>query len=55
MTVHSGGHLLSHQQGGDLLLRRHVLPGLGLLQRIPNELGILLNLRPRETLRDPDI
>lgn len=54
MAVHSSCHFLSVQQGGDLLLRGHILPGLCLLQRLTNEVGILLNLSARVALSNPE-
>lgn len=55
MAVHSSCHFLSVQQGGDLLLRGHILPGLCLLQGLTNEVCILLNLSARVALSNPEI
>lgn len=54
MTVDGGAHLLSHQQGGNLLLRGDKLPGLGLLQGFADESGVALDVCPREALAYPD-
>ena len=53
MAVHRGGHLLPRQQGGNLLLRGDVLPRFGLLQRISDKEGELLDLSPGKLLSDP--
>lgn len=39
MAVDCGGHFLSGEQCHDFLLRGNKLPGLGLLQRLANEMG----------------
>jgi len=49
VAVDGSGHLLPHQQGGDLLLRGDELTSLGLLQGLPDESGIALDLRARLT------
>lgn len=54
MAIDSGAHLLSHQQGSDLLLRGNKLTGLGLLQGFPHEAGVTLDLRARVTLPHPE-
>lgn len=54
MTVHSGAHLLSHQQGGDLLLGGNKLTSLGLLQGFSNESGIALDLCAWKALAYPE-
>lgn len=54
MTVDGGAHLLSHQQGGDLLLRGNKLTSLGLLQGFPDETGVTLDLRAGVTLPYPE-
>lgn len=53
MAVHRSAHLLSHQQGGDLLLRRYKLTSLGLLQGFPDEAGVAFNLCAGVTLAYP--
>ncbi len=54
MAVHNSCHFLSVQQGGNLLLRGHILPGLCLFQGLTNEVGILLNLSARIALSNPE-
>lgn len=54
MTVDGGAHLLSHQQGGNLLLGGNKLPSLGLLQGFSDESGVALDVCPREALTYPD-
>lgn len=54
MAVHRSGHLASGQQGGDLLLRRHKLPRLGLLQRLADKVGVFFDLGARMTLPHPE-
>ena len=54
MAVDDGAHLLSHQQGGDLLLRGDKLTSLGLLQGFPNETSVTLDIRTRITLPYPE-
>lgn len=54
MAVDGGAHLLSHQQGGDLLLRGNKLTSLGLLKGFPDETGVTLNICAGKTLTDPE-
>lgn len=54
MTVHSGAHLLSHQQGGDLLLGGNKLTSLGLLQGFSDESGVALDLCAWKALAYPE-
>lgn len=54
MAVDGGGHLLPHQQGGDLLLRGDEFTSLGLLQGLPDESGVAFDLRARVTLTYPE-
>lgn len=54
MAVHNSCHFLSVQQGSNLLLRGHILPGLCLFQGLTNEVGILLNLSARIALSNPE-
>lgn len=54
MAVDSGAHLLSDQQGGDLLLRGNKLTSLGLLEGFPDESGITLDLCAGITLTHPE-
>lgn len=53
MAVDSGAHLLSQQQGGDLLLRGDELTSLGLLQGFTNEACVALNICTRKALTHP--
>lgn len=53
MAVDCSAHLLSHQQGGDFLLGRNKLTGLGLLQGFPDETGVALNFCTWKTLTYP--
>lgn len=50
MAVDSGAHLLSQQQGGDLLLRGDELTSLGLFQGFPDETCVALNFCTRKAL-----
>lgn len=54
MAVDGGAHLLSHQQGGDLLLRGNKLTSLGLLQGFPDEAGVALDVCARVALAYPE-
>ncbi|TNN48888.1 hypothetical protein EYF80_040911 [Liparis tanakae] len=54
VAIDGGAHLLSHQQGGDLLLRGDELTSLGLLQGFPDEAGVTLDLRAGITLSHPE-
>ncbi len=54
MAVDSGAHLLSHQQGGDLLLGGNKLTSLGLLQGFTDETGVALDFCARKTLTYPE-
>lgn len=54
MAVNGGAHLLSHQQGGDLLLRGNKLTSLGLLQGFPNETGVALDICAGKALTYPE-
>lgn len=53
MAVDCGGHFLSGKQCDDFLLRGHKLPGLGLFQRLTDEMGKHFNLCAREQLPNP--
>lgn len=54
MAVHGGAHLLSHQQGGDLLLGGNKLTSLGLLQGFPDEAGVALDICAGVALTYPE-
>ena len=54
MAVDGGAHLLPHQQGGDLLLRGDELTSLGLLQGLPDESSVALDLSAGVTLTYPE-
>ncbi len=54
MAVDGGAHLLSHQQGGNLLLRGNKLTSLGLLQGFPDETGVALDVCARKALTYPE-
>lgn len=53
MAVDCGGHFLSGKQCHDLLLRGNELSGLGLLQRLADEMGKHFNLCTREQFLNP--
>ena len=53
MAVDCGGHFLSGKQSHNFLLRGNILPGLGLLQRLTNEVGEHLDLCARVQLLNP--
>lgn len=55
MTVDSSAHLLSQQQGGDLLLGGNKLTSFGLLQGFADEAGIPLDLCAWITLTYPKL
>lgn len=54
MAVDRGAHLLSHQQGGDLLLGGNKLTSLGLLQGFPDETGVALDFCTWKALTYPE-
>ena len=54
MAVDGGAHLLPHQQGGDLLLRGDELTSLGLLQGLPDESSVALDLSAWVTFTYPE-
>lgn len=54
MAVDGGGHFLPGEQCHDLLLRGDKLSGLGLLQRLANEMGKHFDLRTREQFLNPE-
>lgn len=54
MAVDCSGHFLSGKQCHDLLLRGNKLSGLGLLQRLADEMGEHFNLCTREQLLNPE-
>lgn len=54
MAVDRGGHFLSGKQCHDFLLRGNKLSGLGLLQRLADEMGEHFDLCTREQLLNPE-
>lgn len=54
MAVDCGGHFLSGNQSHDFLLRRNKLSGLGLLQRLTDEMGEHFNLCTGKQLLNPE-
>lgn len=54
MAVDCGGHFLSGKQCHDFLLRGNKLSGLGLLQRLADEMGKHFNLCTGEQLPNPE-
>lgn len=53
VAVDGGGHFLSGEQCHDFLLRGNKLSGLGLLQRLADEMGKHFNLCAGEELSNP--
>lgn len=53
VAVNRGAHVLPGHDGADLLLRRDVLPGSGLLQGVQGEGGVAVHLRAGQQLPGP--
>lgn len=53
VAVHGGAHVLTSHNGPNLLLRRDVLPGSSLPQRVESEGGVALHLCAGEELSSP--
>lgn len=53
MAVNGGAHVLSGHDAADLLLRRHVLSGSSIPQRVSGEGSITIHLRAGKQLASP--